>query len=207
MRFFLNKFDTSPELNSTSAFKRKPMGKILFYGLILIAFSTLLILNYDPGNPNAEKDLTALHERYTKGEKLDKKEFAPYCLLLEKVWKRHLLSCYCPDGVINPTNGIDWTNPPNSPEKLGNEWMEVTNEKVRSKSKRRDFIHKLTDEKIVFEFGMTFKDGNKQEDHWHRYNPLSKNDKDLYLDKCGKPVGKSDKDSHIWIKNLQPWTP
>jgi len=90
MRSILNKLDTNPHIQIPDAFKQNPKRKSFLFGLTIftiISFSILILLNYDPSNPNAEKDLTELHERYTKGEKLDKKDFALYCLLLEKVWK------------------------------------------------------------------------------------------------------------------------
>jgi|JI10StandDraft_1071094.scaffolds.fasta_scaffold67282_5 hypothetical protein len=204
MRSFLNKIETNPELQIPLTFKENPKQKSFILGLIIfiiISISILILLNYDPSNPNAEKDLTELHERYTKGEKLDKKDFALYCLLLEKVWKKHLLSCYCPDGVINPTNGIDWTNPPDSPEKLGSEWMEITDGRAKEKSLRREFVNRNTKEKIGYDIGFGL-EKYIQENHWHRYNPDSESERDRYLDMCGEKVGKSSPKSHIKIRNL-----
>ncbi|MBK8395837.1 MAG: hypothetical protein IPL26_11445 [Leptospiraceae bacterium] len=208
MAYFLNKLDTSPELTTTSYSKRNPAKRIFISGIILfiiIAISIFILLNYDPSNPNAEKDLTLLHARYKKGEKLDKKEFALYCLLLEKVWKMHLLSCYCPDGVINPTKGIDWTNPPNSPEKLGSEWVEVTEPEKVKNTDSRIFMNRVSKERISFDRKTPGKDGFSGKDHWHRFNPLpieGKNKMDYYLDECGKPVKKGSSKSHIEVKNL-----
>jgi hypothetical protein len=176
MRFFLNKFDTGSDINATPYSKRNPKDKILISGFILLtllAISIFILLNYDPSNPNAEKDLTVLHERYTKGEKLDKKEFALYCLLLEKVWKRHLLSCYCPDGVINPTKGIDWTNPPDSPEKLGSDWIEVTEPEKVYNIESRIFMNRVSGERVSFDKKTPGKEGFLGKDHWHRFNPFA----------------------------------
>lgn len=206
MRYFLNKLDTSPQIDTTSFLKGNPIKGILITGIILLFFisiSAFFILNYDPSNPNAEKDLTALHERYKKGEKLDEKEFALYCLLLEKIWKQHLLSCYCPDGVFNPTIGIDWTNPPNSPEKLGREWEEVTNEKAKENGNSRLFVNKVSKEKISFDKGIPNEPGFRGIDHWHRHNLDQSNDLTYYLDQCGKPVKRKSKESHIIIRNLK----
>ncbi|MBP7283443.1 MAG: hypothetical protein KBA66_17800 [Leptospiraceae bacterium] len=61
MAYFLNKLDTSPQITPTSYSKRNPIKRILISGIILliiIAISTFILLNYDPSNPNAEKDLT-----------------------------------------------------------------------------------------------------------------------------------------------------
>ncbi len=204
MRSSLNKFDTNPEIQTPLSSKQNPENNSFLIGiivLIVISISILTILNYDPSNPNAEKDLTLLHERYTKGEKLDKKEFALYCMLLEKVWKKHLLACYCPNGVVNDTPGIDWTNPPDSPEKLGSDWIEVTNENAKEKSLRREFQNRKTKEKIVFDIGFGLNDYT-QENHWHRYNSDSQTDRDRYLDMCGEKVGKTSPKSHIKIRNL-----
>ena len=208
MAYFLNKLDTSPELTTTSYSKRNPAKRIFISGIILfiiIAISIFILLNYDPSNPNTEKDLTLLHARYKKGEKLDKKEFALYCLLLEKVWKMHLLSCYCPDGVINPTLGIDWSNPPDSPDSLGTDWIDVTHPIAKEKSNRLIFRNINTGEEIAFEIGRMKKDGSRLPDHWHRPNSKSVDDSDYYLDECGKPIRKSHEDSHIWIKGLTPY--
>ncbi|MBP7283444.1 MAG: hypothetical protein KBA66_17805 [Leptospiraceae bacterium] len=139
----------------------------------------------------------------TKGEKLDKKEFALYCLLLEKVWKMHLLSCYCPDGVINPTPGIDWSNPPSSPEKLGSEWVEVTTEKAKENGNSRVFVHKVTKEKISFDKGIPSEPGFRGIDHWHRHNSDQSDESGYYLDQCGKLVRRKSKESHIIIRNLK----
>jgi len=32
---------------------------------------------------------------------------------------------------------------------------------------------------------------------WHRYNPFSKNHRDLYLNQLGNPVGRNSEPSHI----------
>ena len=205
MRSILNKLDTNPNVQKPKPVRENPPKKSAIFGLTLltiISISIIILLNYDPSNPNAEKDLTVLHERYTKGEKLDKKEFALYCLLLEKVWKKHLLNCYCPDGVINPTNGISWTNPPDSPEQLGSEWQEVTDERAREHGNTKVFIHKVTSEKISFDKGNPLEPGFRGIDHWHRYNMDKSNEND-YLDQCGRPVKRKSKESHIIIRNLK----
>ncbi len=205
MRSFLNKIETNPQVQILHPFKQNPNHKHILFGLIVFiitSISIIILLNYDPSNPNAEKDLTVLHERYTKGEKLDKKDFALYCLLLEKVWKKHLLSCYCPDGVINPTPGIDWTNPPDSPEKLGSEWMEVTEPEKVGNTDSKIFVNRVSGERIAFDKKTYGKEGFSGKDHWHRFNIEGKNKMDYYLDECGKPVNKGSSKSHIEVKNL-----
>lgn len=61
MRSFLNKIETNPELQIPLPFKENPKRKSLILGLIaftITSISILILLNYDPSNPNAEKDLT-----------------------------------------------------------------------------------------------------------------------------------------------------
>ena len=51
------------------------------------------------------------------------------------------------------------------------------------------FQNLVTKEVVAFDIGLPDKTGYKEENHWHRENPNSKNKNDAYLDECGKPVG------------------
>jgi len=67
------------------------------------------------------------------------------------------------------------------------------------------FQNLVTKEVVAFDIGLPDKTGYKEENHWHRENPNSKNKNDAYLDECGKPVGRGDDKSHIKIKELTKW--
>jgi hypothetical protein len=172
--------------------------------VIVISITLTRIVFYDPNSAEAEKVLQELDNSYKLGKKLTDKEFDLYCFLLRKIRKIKLLECVCRDGVSNKTPRIDWTHPPKSPQSLDSEWMEITREEVKKKSyvKTTLFLHKITGEKIAFDKGDDLGNAFKNKDHWHRFNPnaKNKNNTDLYLDECGKPVEKGSKESHIFIE-------
>lgn len=64
-------------------------------------------------------------------------------------------------------------------------------------SNRREFIYKDTQIKIAFDKGRKGAPKFRGKNHWHRYNPLTTNRHDIYLDKDGKPVSENAKRSHI----------
>jgi RHS repeat-associated protein len=90
---------------------------------------------------------------------------------------------------------IGWENPPSSPNDLNADWKEVTD--PRNNSGSRDFKNEKTGEKIRFDPGKEDANGWEGKNHWHRYNPESKNKGDYYLDKNGKPVPKGSEASHL----------
>jgi hypothetical protein len=199
------KQDTATRSESTTLSK-KNFASIIFVSSLLIGISVVLsqFVFYDSNYEETEKVLQKLDSDYKIGKTLTNKEFALYCQLLEKIWKKHLKACYCKDGIKNPTPGIDWTNPPSSPEGLDSDWVDVTHPIAKEKSNRIIFRNRNTGEEIAFEIGRMRKDGSRLPNHWHRPNPESADDSDYYLDECGKPVRKSHDDSHIWIKGLTP---
>ncbi len=95
---------------------------------------------------------------------------------------------------LDTTTDIDWSNPPCSPDELSKDWKETTNPNMVN---RREFVYKNTGNKISFEKGNVGKEGFKEIDPWHRYNPNSTNKQNIYLDSNGNPVGKGSRPSHI----------
>lgn len=196
-----------PLMSEPRTLPKKSMVGIIFVSFLIIGISAILskFVFYDSNSEEAEKLLQKLDSDYKIGKALTNKEFTLYCQLLEKIWKKHLKACYCKDGIKNPTPGIDWTNPPSSPESLGIDWIDVTHPIAKEKSNRIIFRNRNTGEEIAFEIGRMRKDGSRLPNHWHRPNPESADDSDYYLDECGKPIRKSHDDSHIWIKGLTPY--
>ena len=101
------------------------------------------------------------------------------------------------DIPIDTTTDIDWKTPPCSPDDLSNNWKEVTDSRMSERSNRRIFQYKDTNNRIAFEKGQPGLTGDKAKDHWHRYNPNFKNDRELYLDNLGNATGKGSNSSHI----------
>ncbi|MBK8397725.1 MAG: hypothetical protein IPL26_21130 [Leptospiraceae bacterium] len=187
-----------------------PTGKIfafLLIGLFNIGIAIVTIQNSRDAidRVSDEEKLQVLDSKYRDGKALTENEFKTYCELLEKIWKKHLPACYCKDGIENPTPGIDWTNPPKSPEDLGSAWIDATDPRMKENSSRRRFQNLITKEVVAFDIGVPDKTGYKEENHWHRENPNTKNKNDAYLDECGKPVARGNDESHIKIKELTKW--
>jgi hypothetical protein len=105
-----------------------------------------------------------------------------------------------PKSEILTESGIDWDNPPCSPNELNNDWIEVTPETMKQNSNRREYQNKKTGLKIAFDKGIPGKPKFKGKDHWHIYNPFSLSVRDYYLDKNGNKIHKNDDNSHIEIK-------
>ena len=97
-------------------------------------------------------------------------------------------------------SGIDWNNPPCSPNDLSDDWAEVTPEIMKQNSNRSEYQNKNTGLKIAFDKGIYGKPRFSGKDHWHIYNPFSVSIKDYYLDKQGNTIHKNDGNSHIEIK-------
>ncbi|WP_127125374.1 RHS repeat domain-containing protein [Pseudoflavitalea rhizosphaerae] len=112
-----------------------------------------------------------------------------------------------PNGSLNPSypslpveplkfeSAIDWSNPPSSPDELGDGWNDVTD--PRNKSGSKEYQNQETGEKIRWDPGKQGENGWEGKNHWHRYNPNSTGKKDLYLDKSGNPVARGSHPSHI----------
>lgn len=77
------------------------------------------------------------------------------------------------------------------------DWEEISHEKEKQYGHHK-FRNKNTEEKIGFDRGKRGEPGHRGRDHFHRYNPNSKNNTDLYLDKNGKPIAKSSPESHLY---------
>jgi hypothetical protein len=184
--------------------KNLPKGRIFSFvviGVIIIGIVILTILN----SLNQEEErLQILDAKYRNGQELSESEFKTYCELLEKIWKMHLPVCYCKDGIEKPTPGIEWTNPPKSPEDLGEDWEILVNPKVLIEINRKDYVHKKTKEMIGFDRERIV-NGVVIPKHWHRYNPKAIGKNDDYLDMCGKVVARNRRNSHIKIRNLTEW--
>lgn len=186
-----------------------PTGKIFAYiliGLFIIGITIVTIQNSRDAihRVSDEETLQVLDTKYREGKELSENEFKTYCDLLEKIWKKHLPACYCKDGIDNQTPGIDWTNPPKSPEDLGEDWEIFIHPKILVEINRKEYVHKKTKEMIGFDPDRTL-NGVVVPKHWHRYNPKSVGKNDEYLDLCGKVVARNRKNSHIKIRNLTEW--
>lgn len=93
-------------------------------------------------------------------------------------------------------DGINWDNPPRSPEKLPENWEEFKNSK--DEGKRRYFKHKIYT-KIEIDFDLKDSQG-REKPHWHRVNPNSRSKKDQYLDKNCNPLKKGNQETHIYTR-------
>jgi hypothetical protein len=62
----------------------------------------------------------------------------------------------------------------------------------------REFLNNKTGDKLRFDKAKPGRNGHAGQDHYHRYNPLSKNKRDLYLDKDGNPVRENSNASHLY---------
>jgi hypothetical protein len=189
-----------------------PTGKafaFLLIGLFIIGITILTIQNSRDAiqHDSDEEKLQVLDTKYRGGKELTESEFKKYCELLEKIWKKHLPACYCKDGIENQTSGIDWTNPPKSPEDLSSDWTETTHPRQKKNSNTRTFVNIRTKQRIAFDKGEKGLEGHRGEDHWHRFNSEKdeKDKLDFYLDECGKPVDKWSRSAHIKPKGLSKY--
>jgi len=85
---------------------------------------------------------------------------------------------------------------PNTLIKKG--WIEKTD--IRNLSANRDFENS-NGLKLHFDKEIKGAPGFRGKDHYHLYNPNTKNDGDLYLDQFGNSVAKGSKASHLLPKN------
>ncbi len=201
--FRLSKLETEEQSMSQTSKSNLPvrrnLPKSMFLFFLTIGISVLfsLFVFYDPNSAEAEKILQDLDIAYKIGKKLTDKEFEQYCFLMRKIRKTKLADCVCKEGIDNSTPGIDWLNPPKSPDFLDSDWVEITHPRARQFSNTRKFIHKKTKEMISFDKGIEGETGEREYNHWHRFNPNTTGDHDLYLNLCGKPTAKKKPDSHI----------
>ena len=67
------------------------------------------------------------------------------------------------------------------------------------------FKDKRTDEIIKFDRGDPAKPGHGAHDHYHKLNPKKTGKKEEYLDKKGKPIRKTDENSHLYPPEWVWW--
>ncbi len=77
------------------------------------------------------------------------------------------------------------------------EWNETSHPDQR-KAGHREFTNGKTGERVRFDKGDPSKPGHRANDHYHRYNPNSTNNRNLYLDAYGKPTGNGSDSSHLY---------
>jgi RHS repeat-associated protein len=78
-------------------------------------------------------------------------------------------------------------------------WKETTHPDA-GKSGHRRFENEKTGEKLRHDKGKPGMNGHKEESHWHRFNPDSKNRFDEYLDADNIPVPRNSPESHLYPK-------
>lgn len=89
--------------------------------------------------------------------------------------------------------------PANPNDLLKQGWVETTDSRMAQNSNRREFTNQVTKLKIAFDKGVATATGHRGRDHYHVYNPDSRNGKkDMYLDKNGNPVAYGSDASHIY---------
>ena len=77
------------------------------------------------------------------------------------------------------------------------EWNEFISPKITKILPHREFYHKKTELRVRFDYAKEGAPGFEGKDHWHVYNPCTRNKTDTYLDKNGKPVKDGSEPSHI----------
>jgi len=158
-----------------------------FFLILGIGFGIYAVF---PEPKNDEDYLLELIDRIESGEELPSGEWKDYCHLMAVLRDSISPPCVC---VLD---GINWDNPPRSPEKLPEVWELF--ERAKNNGNRKFFRHKLYP-KIVIGIDMKDSNGNKKP-HWHRENPNSVSKKDLYLDKNCLPVKRGGEESHIYVR-------
>ncbi|MBL7897287.1 MAG: hypothetical protein JNJ99_02045 [Crocinitomicaceae bacterium] len=96
--------------------------------------------------------------------------------------------------TMNHESGIDWTNPPRSPEELGEDWVL---EKSYKNGEYNHYKNQKTGEKLRWDLEPDHPAGG----HWHRPNPNYQKwmkDSNYYLDRYGKAVDRGSIESHIY---------
>ena len=88
---------------------------------------------------------------------------------------------------------------PSTPEKLleSSSWKETSHPLAKERGHRM-FENKDTGEKLTYDEAKPGEPGHKGRSHWHRYNPNSTGDHDMYLDAKGDPVAKGSPESHLY---------
>ena len=182
-------FPTKPA-KKTDPPKPKFNFKVLFIVLIIIGLAGIYLW---PEGKSREEYFQELQNRKEAGDYLTSGEKTDFCELLFLL--RDSVSVEC----VNILDGINWDNPPKSPEGLSEDWEELPSRKPRE---HREFKHRKYGFRIRFDIGQpnASKKAHKSRNHWHRYNPNSVSDHDMYLDKFGNIIRKNHGDSHIQIR-------
>ncbi len=142
-------------------------------------------------NPKTDEDrLLDLINRIENGEDLPSGEMRDYCHLMAVLRDSISPKCVC------ALDGINWDNPPRSPEKLPEVWELIQYEP--NNGNRLRFQHKIYT-RIVVGFGATDSNGDKRP-HWHRENPNKQQKNVQYLDKNCNPIKRGLPDSHIYVR-------
>ena len=136
---------------------------------VLIGFLLILGIGFGiyavfPEPKSQEDQLRDLITRIEGGEDLPSGEWKDYCHLMAVLRDSISPKCVC---VLD---GINWNNPPKSPEKLPEVWELIVDE--RDQGFRPRYRNKLYP-KIVIGFDQYDSQG-REKPHWHRENPNKK---------------------------------
>ncbi len=179
----------------TSIEKPKQEKHFSLFLLIFVCIASIYAY-YALADKDEQTYLAELIARRESGEQLPKGEMHDYCHLLYVLKDSVPLECVC---VLD---GINWDKPPQNPEKLNGDWEDVTNpndiNRQRFKNKRYPKVEIYFDKAIESEY--KGKNAAIRQNHWHRVNPNSKNDKDRYLDIDCNAIHKNNPKSHIFPK-------
>jgi hypothetical protein len=172
---------------------KKPVNKdnfrpILFIFALILAFSAAIF--YAAFETKSDEEyLAELSARLQEGEYLASGEMKDYCRLTYELRNEISPECVC---ILD---GINWDNPPESPDFLSEDWEFIEDDPNKF---RKRFRHKQY-RKIVIGFDVNDCRGENRP-HWHRENS-DNNFKDFpYLDKKGNPVRRGSPNSHIYTK-------
>jgi hypothetical protein len=179
-------FEPQRKTEHQSAFKPKKWAWLAVL-LVLMVAGLIYEIAEEPSN---EEKLAELTQKLAQEGGLPLGDYKDYCQLMAVLRDSIPTDCVC---VLD---GIDWNNPPKSPEELPDEWEEVTD--PRNGSGRKEFAHKKYPKIII---GFDAKDQNgRDRPHWHRYHPY-RSRKDYYLDIDCNSLNRGHKHSHIYVKH------
>jgi RHS repeat-associated protein len=118
------------------------------------------------------------------------------------------------DDVYNPykldkrkkkKGGVDSNLPTNPDDFLKNPDWEETSRPEAKENGHREFRDKKTGERIRYDEGDLDKPGHRAHDHYHRYNPRNKEDREPYLDANGNPASDGCDESHLYPPEWVWW--
>lgn len=163
--------------------------KPFFIVFVLILGIGFVLYSVFENSKNDEDYLVELITKIESGEELPSGELKDYCHLMAVLRDSISPRCVC---VLD---GINWDNPPKSPEKLPENWEEYRDS--RDIGNRRYFKHKIYS-KIKIDFDLYDSQG-RERPHWHRENP-NKRKGEEYLDQDCKPILRKSKPSHFYLR-------